>query len=104
VGQAKAAYATIAMVSFTMLLQIVVVVAQNKHCGCADVAYEVGIVLCFLKAPVDTYSVASGHKQSQGAPFSPINELAVCKIAEMISEAIPQLVLHYPHGCMTLRW
>jgi hypothetical protein len=92
-GQATAAYATIAMVSLTMLLQILLVVVQNKHRGWAAVAYEVGIVLCLLKAPVDAYRVASGNKQVHGAPLTPINELAMCKVAEMVSEAIPQLVL-----------
>jgi hypothetical protein len=92
-GQSKAAYATIVMVGLVMLAQISVAVAQNKHRGWAAVAYEVGIVLCLLKAPVDAYRVASGHKQVEGAPLSPMAELNVCKIIEMVCEAIPQLVL-----------
>jgi hypothetical protein len=92
-GQYKAAYATIAMVILSMLLQIVLVIAQNKHRGWAAVAYEVGIVLCFLKPPVDAYRVASGHKQAQGAPLTPLNELVAGKAIEVVCESIPQLVL-----------
>jgi hypothetical protein len=43
-------------------------VYQNQHRGWLAVAYEVGIVLCFLKAPVDAYRVASGQKQAPGDP------------------------------------
>jgi hypothetical protein len=92
-GQTGAAYATIAMVGLSMLLQIVVAVAQNKHRGWVAVAYEVGIVLCFLKAPVDAYRVASGQKQQPGDPVAPFMMLTISKILEMVAEAIPALIL-----------
>ncbi len=62
-GLTSAAYGTIAMVGLNMLLQIAVAVCQSNHRGWLAVAYEVGIVLCFLRAPVDAYRVASGQKQ-----------------------------------------
>jgi hypothetical protein len=92
-GQTGAAYGTIAMVGLNMLLQITVAVAQTKHRGCLAVAYEVGIVLCFLRAPVDAYRVASGQKQQLGDPVDPLVMLTVGKIVEMVGEAIPALLL-----------
>jgi hypothetical protein len=92
-GQIGAAYGTIAMVGLNMLLQIVVAVAQTKRRGLLAVAYEVGIVLCFLKAPVDAYRVASGQKQQQGDPLDPFSMLLFGKVTEMVGEAIPALIL-----------
>jgi hypothetical protein len=68
-------------------------VYQNQHRGWVAVAYEVGIVLCFLKAPVDAYRVASGQKQQPGDPMDPLNMLTVGKVLEMVVEAIPALIL-----------
>jgi hypothetical protein len=53
----------------------------------------VGIVLCFLKAPVDAYRVASGQKQQQGDLVDPLTMLAIGKGLEMVAEAIPALIL-----------
>jgi hypothetical protein len=92
-GQIGAAYGTIAMVGLSMLLQIAVAVYQKQHHGWVAVAYEVGIVLCFLKAPVDAYRVASGQKQQPGDPMDPLNMLTVGKVLEMVVEAIPALIL-----------
>jgi hypothetical protein len=92
-GQTSAAYGTIAMVGLSMLLQIAVAVAQNKHRGWLVIVYEVWIVLCFLKAPVDAYRVASGQKQQPGDPLEPFTVLTIGKIGEMVLEAIPALVL-----------
>jgi hypothetical protein len=92
-GQTGAAYGTIAMVGLSMLLQIVVAVAVNKHRGRFAVAYEVGIVLCFLKAPVDAYRVASGQKQQPGDPVDLFMMLMMGKVSEMVAEAIPALIL-----------
>jgi hypothetical protein len=92
-GQTGAAYGTIAMVGLNMLLQIAVAVAQTKHRGWLAVAYEVGIVLCFLRAPVDAYRVASGQEKHAGDPVDPLVMLTVGKVAEMVGEAIPALIL-----------
>ena len=92
-GLTSAAYGTIAMVGLNMLLQIAVAVAQNKHRGWLAVAYEVGIVLCFLRAPVDAYRVASGQKRQPGDPVDPLIVLTAGKVAEMVVEAIPALIL-----------
>jgi hypothetical protein len=92
-GQTSAAYGTITMVGLSMLLQIVAAVAQNQHRGWLTVVYEVGIVLCFLKAPVDAYRVASGQKQQPGDPVDPLSMLTMGKGIEMVVEAIPALIL-----------
>jgi hypothetical protein len=92
-GLTNAAYGTIAMVGLNLLLQIAVAVAQTRHHGWVAVAYEVGIVLCFLKAPVDAYRVASGQKQAPGDPIDPLIMLTVGKMLEMVVEAIPALMM-----------
>jgi hypothetical protein len=92
-GLTSAAYGTIAMVGLNMLLQIALAVAQTNHRGWVAVAYEVGIVLCFLRAPVDAYRVASGQKQQHGDPIDPFIILAAGKVFEMVAEAIPALIL-----------
>jgi hypothetical protein len=68
-------------------------VYQNQHRGWVAVAFEVGIVLCFLKAPVDAYRVASGQKQGPGDPVDPFMMLTIGKVVEMVGEAIPALIL-----------
>jgi hypothetical protein len=68
-------------------------VAQNQHRGWLAVAYEVGIVLCFLKAPVDAYRVASGQKLQPGELVAPLTMLTIGKVFEMVGEAIPALIL-----------
>jgi hypothetical protein len=92
-GQTGAAYGTIAMVGLNLMLQIAVAVFQNQHRGWVAVAYEVGIVLCFLRAPVDAYRVASGQKQQPGDPVDPFMILTMGKVLEMVVEAIPALIL-----------
>jgi hypothetical protein len=92
-GQIGAAYGTIAMVGLNILLQIAAAVYQNQHRGWVAVAYEVGIVLCFLKAPVDAYRVSSGQKRQPGDPVDPLNMLTAGKVLEMVVEAIPALIL-----------
>jgi hypothetical protein len=92
-GLTSAAYGTIAMVGLSVLLQIVVAVHQSQHRGWLAVAYEVGIVLCFLKAPVDAYRVASGHKRQLGDPVDPLHMLMIGKGLEMVVEAMPALIL-----------
>jgi hypothetical protein len=92
-GLNSAAYGTIAMVGLNMLLQIALAVAQTNHRGWLAVAYEVGIVVCFLRAPVDAYRVASGKKQGQGDPVDPLMMLLIGKGLETVLEAIPALLL-----------
>jgi hypothetical protein len=92
-GQNGAAYGTIAMVGLSMVLQCALAVFQSIHRGWFAVAYEVGIVLCLLKAPVDAYRVASGQKQAPGDPVDPLHMLMYSKVLEMVVEAIPALIL-----------
>ena len=91
-GQNGAAYGTIAMVGLSMVLQCALAVFQSIHRGWFAVAYEVGIVLCLLKAPVDAYRVASGQKQQPGDPIDPFMMLTIGKGLEMVAEAIPALI------------
>jgi hypothetical protein len=93
VGLNSAAYGTIAMVGLSMLLQIAAAVFQTNHRGWLAVAYEIGIVLCFLKAPVDAYRVAIGQMQQPGDPVAPLAMLAIGKTFETVLEAIPALIL-----------
>ena len=89
VGRRSAAIGTLAMILATVLLQVIVTVVQWKHRGRRKVAFEVGIVLSFFKPLIDAYRVAIGDPGDPFAPWTPAQELMVCRIVEMAAEAIP---------------
>jgi hypothetical protein len=90
-GNTAAAYGTIGTIGLNMLLQIVLVVYQNKHRGQRVVVYEVGFVVCFLKPVVDAFHVASGHGQLAGAPLDPMMEMITSKGIEMVTQSTPSV-------------
>jgi hypothetical protein len=92
-GHNAAAIGTLVMVMTSILLQIMIVFIQTRHCGWRKVAHEVAIVLSFFKPLIDAYRVTTGDPGDPLAALTPAQELMACRVSEMVGEAIPVSVL-----------
>ena len=80
------------MVVGSIVLQLIVVFAQNK--GKPRVlAKEMLIVVTLMKPAVDAFRVASGHEMDEHHAFDAKTELAFAKGIEMVCESIPGAIL-----------
>ena len=87
-------WSLLGMVVASMVLQFVVVFAQNK--GKARVLMtEALIVLTGLKPGVDCYRVCIGREMEEYHLMDAKYELVVTKCAEMITESIPGCLLQF---------
>jgi hypothetical protein len=95
-GQTNTAYSLLAMVGANMLWQCMIVHAQTnglKRDKWRNRLAELLAVVTFTKPGLDAYRVASGAEAAPGAPLSPLTEMTMTKVGEMVFEAIPGLVL-----------
>ncbi|GMH71543.1 hypothetical protein TL16_g05678 [Triparma laevis f. inornata] len=93
-GQAKFAYATLAMLSVSIFFQLcAVVLIQPKTTKLKDYMVEISSVMFFVKPAVDAYRVASGNKTKEGVMASPFLEMTLIKIIELFSECIPASIV-----------
>ena len=77
----------------SLLIQLLLVYAQNKKKGMKKVAYEALTVLLFIKPAVDAFRVASGAETEVGSTMDPLLELTGTKVIEMFAESIPAAIL-----------
>ena len=87
-GQASAAYATIAMISLNLFVQLLLVYGQNKKKGRQAVAIEMLIVLSFLKPGVDAYRVIIGGDKDPLLTMDPLAEMTMSKLLEVGLESV----------------
>jgi len=92
-GNDHFAYANIAFVGVSLLVQLLVTYLQNKKRGWKVVAYEELIVICMIKPAIDAKRLASGAIQEENTLFDPQTENTIAKCAEMFGESIPSSVL-----------
>ena len=92
-GRYPAAYGTLGLMSIALVLQLGVVWFQYKHLGRRTVIKEMLFAVMFLKPLVDAYRVAVGESGHALAPLSPTQELMVCRVCEMVGQAIPISIL-----------
>jgi hypothetical protein len=90
-GHYGTAYTIIATVSVSMLLQSLLVIVQNQHCGWKAVAKEVGIVFSGLKPVVDTRRLHRGS-ELDGAPIPRKLEGKCRKIIVTVVESVPKSI------------
>ena len=76
-------YATVAMISFVLVLLLLFVYIQHKKKGARSVLKESLIVLFFLKPVVGAFRVVSQRKASDNDMVDPLFELIGSKIIEM---------------------
>ena len=82
-GRTTFAYASIAMISFAIAIQLLVVYAQRRKRGARILAREWLVVFSLLKPAVDAYRVVGGEMPDDDDVASPFDEMIITKIAEM---------------------
>jgi len=84
------------MVGVNMLMQLMSVVAQNhnlKKDMISTMLREIIYLPTFVKPAVEAHRVASGVEQQPGQAMDAMSEMEYSRGFEMVTEAIPGLVL-----------
>lgn len=85
--------ATLASLATSIILQLLVVLLQNRKKGVRRILKEVAIVIAGMKPAVDAFRVASGAEQEKNTMLDPTTEMTSCKVVEMFAENIPGIVI-----------
>jgi hypothetical protein len=85
--------ASLASLTLSMGIQMLVVWGQNRKLGMVRVMREWFPILIGFKPAVDAYRVAKGEKQEAGKSFDPMVEMTFMKCTEMFAEAIPGVII-----------
>ncbi|GMH93230.1 hypothetical protein TL16_g12570 [Triparma laevis f. inornata] len=85
--------ASLASLTTLIVLQLMVVVIQNRKKGVRRILKEMAYVITGLKAPLDAYRVASGAEQEKDTEIDAMTEMTYCKCIEMFAESIPGIVI-----------
>ena len=88
-NQTGFAYATLLMIGLNMIIQMLLVFAQNRRQGAAVVLREFLIVLSCFKPGIDAYRVCTGAESEVGATVTPMMEMMASKMVEVVLEALP---------------
>ena len=80
------------MIVAGMVLQLVLVFAQNKKTP-LKMLKEMLIVMLGVKPAVDCYRVCAGHEMQQHHAVDPQTELVATKMIELVAESIPGCLL-----------
>jgi hypothetical protein len=76
-------------VSLNIVVQNIIVIAQNRKLGPARVAQEMVIIFLCVKPAADAARLVSGKAQEKGTPITPFQEMQISKLVEVVSEALP---------------
>lgn len=71
---------TVGSVGLSMVLQMIVVLFQNRRFEAPRILLECFFVVTGLKAPVDAYKVAIGSEKEDGTFFDPLMEMTYTKV------------------------
>ncbi|GMH49337.1 hypothetical protein TL16_g00491 [Triparma laevis f. inornata] len=85
--------ASLACLTTSIVLQMIVVVFQNRKKRVLRIFKEMLIVVSGMKAAVDAYKVASGAGQEKDTEFDPVTEMTCSKCIEMFAESIPGIII-----------
>ena len=85
--------ASLASLSASIGLQLMVVVIQNRKKGIFRILKECLIVLTGSKAPVDAYKIAMGAEQEKDTLIDPMTEMTANKLVEVFAESIPGIII-----------
>ena len=84
---------TVGSIGLSMILQVVVVLFQNRKKFLSRIVKECIYVVSGLKAPVDAYKVAMGSEKEMDSFFDPLMEMTYSKMIELFAESIPGCVI-----------
>jgi len=87
-GDTKQAYFLIAMMSLSIVIQLLIAYIQNRKKGKWALIRELLIVLSGLKPAVDAYRVATGYDDELNT-FEPLTDMVMGKSTELACESIP---------------
>lgn len=81
-GEATVRYrdSSIASLSASIFLQLVIVIVQNRKIGAVRILKEMSVVVLGMKAPYDAYRVAIGSEQEKDALLDPFSEMTCIKV------------------------
>ncbi|GMI41305.1 hypothetical protein TeGR_g14147 [Tetraparma gracilis] len=94
--RAGTAKTLVGMVGANLLAQLLLVFVQTnglKKNKWKKIFFEILSVVTFSKPGVDAYRVAAGLDKVPGAPLDPLTEMTGTKMAELVCESLPGLVL-----------
>ncbi|GMH61833.1 hypothetical protein TrLO_g9120 [Triparma laevis f. longispina] len=77
----------------SIVLQLLIVLIQNRRKGVNKLTRESLVVLTGMKAPWDAYRVACGAEQEKDTEIDPLMEMVFSKCAEMFAESIPGILI-----------
>ena len=91
----KAAFAwlNLAFIGVSILLQLLMVIVQNRRRGFKVISYEMLIVVSMVKGAVGARRVAYGNVHVENTLIDPQMELLWTKTIEIFSESIPSCIL-----------
>ena len=87
------ALACIIFLLVSIAVQLSIVITQHGKRGRKVLAWEIFIVVLFIKPGVDAYRAANGNVQIEGTMMDPQFELIIGKTGEIFAESIPCAVL-----------
>ena len=87
-GEAKQAYSLMAMMSLSIVIQLLIAYIQNRKKGKWALIRELLIVLSGLKPAVDAYRIATGY-EDELSTLDPLLDMSVGKGVELACESIP---------------
>jgi len=85
--------ASLASLTVSMGIQLILIWVQNKGIGWKKVMKESIPVLIGFKPALDAYRVATGVEQERGQTVDAMIEMTMMKAAEMFAEAIPGVII-----------
>ena len=104
-GEKMLAYrnSQLASLATSIVLQLIVVLGQNRKKGILRILKEMAYVFTGLKAPLDAYRVASGAEQEKDTAVDPMTEMMYTKVVEMFSESVPGVIIQTSAILSTIR-
>ncbi|GMI18488.1 hypothetical protein TrLO_g14653 [Triparma laevis f. longispina] len=85
--------ASLASLTTSLVLQLILVVGQNRKKGVRRTLKEMAYVITGMKPAVDAYGVASGAEKEKDTELDPMLEMTFSKGIEMFSESIPGIII-----------
>ena len=92
-GQHEFAKAVVAMVSVSMVIQVLMVYANGSKRGVRHVFKEALVVFTGFKSAVDAFRVISGVKAGVDDLVEPLFESILSKVVEVVTESIPSALV-----------
>ena len=85
--------ATLACLTTSIVLQLMVVAIQNRKKGVLRILKEMMIVVTGMKLAVDACRVASGAEKEKDTQIDPMLDMTFSKLIEIFTKSIPGIII-----------